>query len=132
VENIIIAIITGIGAIIVAIIGVQQRRNTASISKNRASIDDEILSTKTDHARLIDTLNDTVEAQSNQIEILRKIVDEQRIQLKEKDLQLEELTKRVSKLEQLTIEQALVIRGLERSRGRRGQQNEGGETQAHE
>jgi predicted RNase H-like nuclease (RuvC/YqgF family) len=133
-ENIIIAIITGFGAIIVAVIGVQQRKNTANISKNKTSMDEEIASTdknKIDQYRLVATLNNTVEAQQRQIEILRGIVDEQKDQLKEKDTQLEELTKRVSKLEQLTIEQALVIRGLERTKGRRAQ-HEDGETQAHE
>ena len=127
VENILIAIITGIVAIIVASIGIQQRRNTSNISKNTESID----GLNINPIKLIETLNNTVDAQNKQIDILRGIVDEQRIQLKEKDDQLIELTKRVSNLEQLTIEQALIIRGLERSKGHRTQ-HEGGETQEHE
>lgn len=126
-ENILIAIITGIVAIIVASIGIQQRRNTSNISKNTESID----GLNINPIKLIETLNNTVDAQNKQIDILRGIVDEQRIQLKEKDDQLIELTKRVSNLEQLTIEQALIIRGLERSKGHRAQ-HEGGETQEHE
>jgi uncharacterized coiled-coil protein SlyX len=133
VENIIIAIITGIGAIIVATIGIQQRKNTNNIAKNKTSADEyELEHSSSNQTKLIDTLNNTVEAQSKQIEILRGIVDGQRAQLLEKNEQLIELTKRVSNLEQLTIEQALVIRGLERSKGHRSTQHEGGETQEHE
>lgn len=130
-ENIIIAIITGIVAIIVAIIGIQQRKNTSNISKNTESINGLGLKSPLTQIKLIETLNSTVEAQNKQIEILRGIVDEQRIQLKEKDIQLIELTKRVSNLEQLTIEQALIIRGLERSKGHQ-MQHEDGETQEYE
>jgi hypothetical protein len=132
-ENIIIAAISGLVAILVAFISVSRRlRASADSTPADPETGEEGYSIFKNHA-LIETLNNTVEAQTQQIEILRKIVDEQRVQLQAKDREISDLTIRVSNLEKLTIEQALIIRQLEKVRGfKYRDHNEGGETQGHD
>jgi hypothetical protein len=125
VENVIIAIISGIVAVVVAIIG---RSRITSFRENQEKKADP---------KLVETLNESVAASMKQIDILRGIVDEQRIQLTEKDREIEDLTHRVSNLEKLTIDQALLIRNLSRSdvqktKARRTVQREDGETESNE
>lgn len=105
VENVVIAIISGIVAVMVAIIG-RSRFNSVKESMRPGRAE----------SKLIKTLNDTVNAQARQIESLRGTVDEQRIQLIVKDKQIEDLTKRVSNLESLVIDQATTIANLAKTR----------------
>jgi predicted RNase H-like nuclease (RuvC/YqgF family) len=129
-EQIIIAIIGGIVAVIVAIVGMW--------SKNRqqlSSEDSEDAPAPVTTAKLIETLNSTVEAQTKQIDILRGIVDEQRLELAEREREIEDLRTRVSNLERLTVQQALLIGELEKSKGRirrEPRHSEGGETEIHD
>lgn len=137
-EQIVIAVISGIVAIVVAAIGVVAKRNSKAISDLQADGIEAAGTAKTgriNEKQLIETLNNTVLQQQDQINILRGIVDEQRVLLEAKDVQIEDLTKRVSKLEQLTIEQALIIRDLEKSGRvikRAPKHVEGGEAQSHD
>jgi len=127
-EQVIIAIIGGIVAVIVALVGMWNKTRQRDIE----STEDTPLVT-TD--KLIITLNSTVEAQTKQIEILRGIVDEQRLELAERERELEDLRLRVSNLERLTVQQALLIGDLEKFRGRLRREpkhNEGGETEIHD
>lgn len=124
-ENVIIAIISGIVAVVVAIIG---RSRITSFRENQEKKADP---------KLVETLNESVAASIKQIDILRGIVDEQRIQLTEKDREIADLTKRVSNLEKLTIDQALLIKTLsksdvQRTKARRTVQREDGETESNE
>jgi peptidoglycan hydrolase CwlO-like protein len=123
-EQIVVAIIGGIVAIIVAALSVWNK------SKQGAKVlepEEEPVSTQ----QLIETLNKTVEAQNKQIDILRGIVDEQRLELAEREKEIEDLRQRVSNLERLTVQQALLIDALEKSKGRIRRESkpiEGGET----
>jgi len=131
-ENVLIALITGLAAVIVGVLQVWKKisLNADNIQANADAID------KSDTSRgLINTLNSTVSAQTKQIDILRGIVDEQRLQLEDRDIKITDLTNRVSKLEQLTISQALIISNLEeRAKSRRTpyKRNEAGEVVSHE
>ena len=122
-NDIIVAIIGGVVAIIVASIQVWRKKTNPDSSKDTIS---SVVANK----ELIEALNATVQSQTEQIRGLRGVVDEQRLQLEDKDLKIQNLVERVSKLEQLTIEQALMIKALEdRARTRRTNwhSNEGGE-----
>lgn len=125
-ENIVIAIIGGCVAIIVAIIGVWNK------TKQRIVGEEPNSTPSVSTAKLVETLNRTVEAQAKQIEILRSIVDEQRLELAERERELVDLRERVSNLERLTVQQALTIGELEKAKGRVRREprtTEGGETQ---
>jgi predicted RNase H-like nuclease (RuvC/YqgF family) len=126
VEQIVIAIIGGIVAVIVAIVGMWSRaKQQISSSPDKPTV--------ATNSQLIETLNNTVEAQTKQIDILRAIVDEQRLELAEREREIEDLRNRVSNLERLTVQQALLIGDLEKSKGRvRSRHSEGGETEIHD
>jgi hypothetical protein len=127
-EQIIIAIIGGIVAVIVAFVGMWSKIR----QQDRASEGEEAPVTT---EKLILTLNSTVEAQTKQIDILRGIVDEQRLELAEREKEIEDLRLRVSNLERLTVQQALLIGELEKSKGRvrrEPRHSEGGETEIHD
>jgi predicted RNase H-like nuclease (RuvC/YqgF family) len=127
VEQIIIAIIGGIVAVIVALVGMWSK------AKQQITAPDK--PTAVTNSQLIETLNSTVEAQTKQIEILRSIVDEQRLELAEREREIEDLRMRVSNLERLTVQQALLIGELEKSKGRvrrEPRHSEGGETDIHD
>lgn len=130
-EQIVVAIIGGIVAVIVSIIGVW---NKSKQTKSSNSTESGFIEPPTT-AKLIETLNSTVEAQSKQIDILRGIVDEQRLELAVREKEIEDLRFRVSNLERLTVQQALVIGELEKSKGRVRREPrhiEGGETETHD
>lgn len=127
-ENIVIAIISGIVAVLVAAIGVY-RKSSKIASEENPTISEPLAE---HNEKLIITLNATVKAQTEQIDILRGIVDEQRKELEDRDREIKELMLRVSNLERLTIEQALVIKELERSKANRRVRHEGGENTEHE
>lgn len=119
-NDVLIAIISGVVAIAVAIIQVWRKKDSAQKQEKAVTQNQEILDT---------TLN-TVTIQSEQIRVLRSIVEEQKLQLEDKDRKIQDLSERVSKLEQLTIEQALMIKALEdraKSRRRDWHASEGGE-----
>lgn len=127
-EQIIIAIIGGVVAVIVALVGMWSKiKQQVETSPDRP--------TAVTNSQLIETLNSTVGAQTKQIEILRAIVDEQRLELAEREREIEDLRERVSNLERLTVQQALLIGELEKSKGRvrrEPRHSEGGETEIHD
>lgn len=127
-EQIIIAIIGGVVAVIVALVGMWSKvKQQVENSPDKP--------TAVTNSQLIETLNSTVGAQTKQIEILRAIVDEQRLELAEREREIEDLRERVSNLERLTVQQALLIGELEKSKGRvrrEPRHSEGGETEIHD
>ena len=122
-EQVAVAIITGIVAIVVALITARRRNNKDS----EESIPEE--------KRLINALTETVDIQSAQIEALKSIATDQTLELRNKDNEIHELTQRVSNLEKLTISQALIIEELKKGRPApkaRARQSEGGEAETHD
>jgi peptidoglycan hydrolase CwlO-like protein len=114
VEQIIIAIIGGLVAVIVAIVGMWSK--SKQMETAHSDEDDgrpvSLTAKQYDKFLLMETLNSTVEAQSKQIDILRGIVDEQRLELTAREQEIEDLRNRVSNLERLTVQQALIISEL--------------------
>jgi predicted RNase H-like nuclease (RuvC/YqgF family) len=104
-EQIVIAIISGFVAVIVAIIGIF-RRNERSDEQD----ENETSTNMAANERLMVTLNRTVEAQADQITILRDLADAQQLEIQAKSKEISNLSDRVTKLERLTIEQALIIK----------------------
>lgn len=128
-EQVMVAIIGGIVAVIVAVIGVWSK------SRQSKTLDEGGETPTVTTTKLIETLNSTVEAQTKQIDILRGIVDEQRLELQEREREIEDLRERVSNLERLTVQQALLIGELEKAKGRvrrEPKSTEGGENIEHD
>jgi septal ring factor EnvC (AmiA/AmiB activator) len=135
VEQIIIAIIGGVVAVIVALVGMWSKLKQQTIEITEETADQAKITKRITTDKLIETLNSTVGAQTKQIEILRAIVDEQRLELAEREREIEDLRERVSNLERLTVQQALLIGELEKSKGRvrrEPRHSEGGETEIHD
>jgi len=101
-ENIVIAIITSIATLLVALIGLS---GSKKLSKKTPPID---------QTKLISTLKDTLIAQTERIRLLEAGHREQVEMIEAKEEEIIDLRRRVSNLEQLTIEQASIIAQLTR------------------
>ena len=119
-ENIVVAIITSIATLLVALIGLL---GTRKLTKKPQ---------KVDQAELISTLKDTLIAQTERIRLLEAAHVEQIAMLEIKEEEIMDLKRRVSNLEQLTIEQAFIIRQLQPKRRGRLPDPEGGEVNRNE
>jgi hypothetical protein len=120
-ENIFIAIISAMATVIVAILGLLGSRK---LNPKRL--------TNGDQSKLINTLKDTLAVQVERIKLLETAHQEQVELLGHKEEELRELRERVSRLEQLTIEQALLITQLQVFKRRGRPRNEGGDLQPDE
>lgn len=118
-ENIVVAIITSIATLLVALIGLF---GTKRLSKK----------SPIDQSKLIATLKDTLAAQTERIRLLETAHEEQLAMLEAKEEEITDLKRRVSNLEQLTIEQAFIISQLQSKRRTRLPHKEGGETNTDE
>lgn len=122
-ENIFVALISAMATILVAIIGIFGSRKLNPSKKTLSNAD---------QSRLINTLKDTLNAQTERIKLLEAAHEIQVTQLANKDAEIRELRERVSKLEQLTIEQALIISQLQNPKRRVRLRNEGGDLHTDE
>jgi len=102
-----IAIITSIATLLVAIIGLL---GSKKFTKKPISFNEQ--------SKLISALKDTLIAQTERIRLLEASHAEQIIVLEARDEEIKDLKRRVSNLEQLTIEQAFTIRSLPQIRRR--------------
>jgi hypothetical protein len=86
-----------------------------------------------DQNKLINTLKDTLLAQTERIRLLETAYTEQLSIIETRDDEVSDLKRRVSNLEQLTVEQALVISQLQgKRRTVRVTNHEGGEVNKNE
>lgn len=123
-ENIMIAIITSIATLLVAVIGLLGSKKFTTRKPISFS----------EQTKLIAALKDTLMVQTERIRLLEAAHAEQIIILEARDEEIKDLKRRVSNLETLTIEQALTIRQLPqiRRRVRRLPHTEGGEVNKNE
>ena len=122
-ENIAVAIITSIATLLVALIGLFGSKKLG-YNKRPLSLGDQ--------SKLISTLKDTLAAQTERIKLLEAAHVEQIAILAAKEEEIIDLKRRVSNLEQLTIEQAFTIRQLQTRRRHLPVKHEGGEANTDE
>jgi hypothetical protein len=121
-QEIIIAIISSGATLLVALIGLVGSKKFV-----RRPL------TFGDQNKLIDTLKDTLLAQTERIKLLETAYTEQLAVIGARDEEILDLTRRVSNLEQLTVEQAFVISQLQgKRRVARTTNHEGGEVNKNE
>lgn len=119
-ENIVVAIIAGITSFLVALIGLFGGKK---LGKKSSTIN---------YKELVSTLKDTLMAQTERIKLLEDAHDEQIEKLKLKDDEIADLKRRVSNLEQLTVEQASIIIQLTKGTASRLPKHKGGEVNTDE